>query len=130
MRPFSIGKRWSIVHIFVVSLFISFLSSASMALDLVVEAESLVLEGAVIRSNNAGFSGEGYVDYTSAENGSITWTFDSDTDQTVQLDVRYALASANRTLAVEVNGVQMELVDFLSSGGWATVGKLSRLNSQ
>ena len=91
------------------------------------EAETAVLSGATLHSENAGFTGTGYADYTNASADYVEWTVNVATAGTRTLNFRYANGSAtNRPLSISVNGTVVNAsMAFNGTGGWTTWGNAS-----
>jgi hypothetical protein len=79
-------------------------------------------DGILNESVNAGFNGSGYLNLTNVTGSAATWAVNSNTSQTVSLNIRYANASANsRNMSLSVNGTtQVATVNFPSTGAWTT----------
>ncbi len=89
--------------------------------SLLREAEDALLSGAKKASNNAGFSGTGFVDYVNASNDFIEWEVDVPNAGTYTLAFTYALAQGNRPLEIKVSGKIVEnALSFPATGSWAT----------
>ncbi|MBB3063519.1 pectate lyase [Microbulbifer rhizosphaerae] len=70
-----------------------------------------------IDSNHAGFTGSGFVNTDNKLGASVTYSINSDSAQSVQVDIRYA-STSNRPANIEVNGSVVGTVNFNSSGAW------------
>ncbi len=83
-----------------------------------VEAElGAVGGGTVIQSNNAGYNGTGYVNF-SGNGGFLEFTnVDGGSGGTAQMVIRYALGNSPRTVNLIVNGATQSLT-FPGTGGW------------
>ncbi|MEP7327007.1 MAG: CBM35 domain-containing protein [Gemmatimonadota bacterium] len=88
--------------------------------DTTYEAEMATLHGAVIKSNQAGFTGTGFVHYVNATGDYIEWTFTVPATDDYNLSFRYGLKSGTRSLAVAVNGVTV-----VPSFAFAATGSLT-----
>ncbi|WP_245798333.1 carbohydrate-binding protein [Cnuella takakiae] len=86
-----------------------------------LEAEKAVFSGAAFASNQAGFTGTGFVDYASASGAYIEWTVNAVAGPYL-LKFRYANgATTNRPLKLQVNGVTIATSHaFPPTGSWAT----------
>jgi hypothetical protein len=75
-----------------------------------------------VATNHTGFTGTGFVDYANTAGGFVEWTGVSRAAAgSTRLTVRYANGStANRPLAVSVNGGAPVAVNFPSTGSWNT----------
>ncbi|MBF9252569.1 carbohydrate-binding protein [Pontibacter sp. 172403-2] len=84
------------------------------------EAEQAVLHGAVIASNQAGYTGTGYADYVNATGDYIEWTVNAASSGSFLLQFRYANAgTTNRPLKLQVNGVTIATSQaFVPTGSW------------
>nr|WP_221382872.1 TIM-barrel domain-containing protein [Actinoplanes polyasparticus] len=84
-------------------------------------AEDAALTGVAIGTQYAGYTGNGYADYTNATGDHIEWTVTVPTAATYTLSFRYANgATAGRPLAVTVNGTAVATAQpFPPTGGWA-----------
>jgi hypothetical protein len=87
-----------------------------------LEAEQAVLSGAVVASNQTGYTGTGFVDYVNATGDFIEWTVNASEAGSFLLKFRYANGStANRPLQLKVNGTTVAAsLAFPPSGGWST----------
>ncbi|HBG28633.1 MAG: hypothetical protein A2Y10_00055 [Planctomycetes bacterium GWF2_41_51] len=96
------------------------------------EAEDATISGATTSSLYNGFTGTGFVDYLNNNNDYIEWTVDVDATGTYNLEFRYALASGNRPLKIEVNGQEIESnLSFPATGSltaWNVVSTPATLN--
>merc|ERR1719223_1567297 len=90
------------------------------------EAEdALMSSGCIVHANtqslvHQGFSGTSFVDFVTSADAYIEWTIHSCTGGTASVSFRYALSSGNRPLQLVVNGIDMNVIDMLASGSWAT----------
>jgi hypothetical protein len=85
------------------------------------EAEAATLFHCTVDSNHAGFSGTGFVNYANEVGSYVQWSIPSDTARTATLSIRYANGgTANRPLAVVVNGAAPVTVNFPATGSWTT----------
>jgi hypothetical protein len=87
-----------------------------------LEAEQAVLNGPVVASNHAGFTGSGFADYINPSGDYIEWTVNAATAGSFSLKFRYANGStANRPLQLTVNGSTVNAnLAFNVTGDWAT----------
>jgi len=95
-----------------------------------LQAETASLIGAVVDNKNSGAQGGSYADFINATGDSIAWTINAADAGTRSLSFRYALGSTTpRSLALEVNGVVLQNLDFTSTGlgrtGWRNWTDLS-----
>ncbi|WP_435172326.1 CBM35 domain-containing protein [Actinacidiphila sp. bgisy145] len=85
----------------------------------VYQAESATLSGAVVGSDNSGYSGSGYADYQHDSGDYVEWTVTAPAAGTYTLQFRYANAAfTDRPLAVSVNGGAAKSLSFPSTGWW------------
>lgn len=87
-----------------------------------LEAEKAVISGAVIASNQPGYTGTGFVDYVNATGDYIEWTLNATAAGSFLLKFRYANGgSTNRPLKLQVNGTTLAAsLAFSPTGSWAT----------
>jgi len=84
-------------------------------------AEDAELVGVLIATNQTGYIGEGFADYTNMSNDYIKWTVYAPEDGDYQLAFRYSLASNSRPLKLTVNDiVKIPSIDFPITGSWST----------
>ena len=86
-----------------------------------LEAETATLGGTVaVAAGNPGFSGLGYVDFGIAATDFVEWTVEIDEAGPYALAFGYANGglAEDRSLLLEVDGVAVERLDFLATGGW------------
>jgi uncharacterized delta-60 repeat protein len=90
----------------------------------VLQAERQELRGPVVRSENPGFTGTGYVDYLAPAGESIRWAVNIEQGGQYELTFRYANGStASRPLAVSLGETTFfERVQFRPTGSWTTWG--------
>jgi hypothetical protein len=85
------------------------------------EAENALLNGPVIASSSAGYTGTGFVDYVNPTGDYVNWTVNTTQAGLYDLDFRYALESGNRPLSIQVNGQTVSAaLSFASTGAWDT----------
>ncbi|NDP28850.1 MAG: carbohydrate-binding protein [Flavobacterium sp.] len=101
----------------------SFQSSSTITVinDVVnYQAEYAEFVGPVEVSNQPGFFGTGFLDYTNASNDFVKWTINVNAAGTYELSVRYALASGNRPLKMSINDeVRIPSITFPTTGSWS-----------
>ncbi|MDQ3291912.1 MAG: carbohydrate-binding protein, partial [Bacteroidota bacterium] len=87
-----------------------------------LEAEQALLNGAVVNTNQTGYTGTGFADYVHASGDFIEWTVNATTAGSFLLQFRYANGgTANRSLQLQVNGkVMATSLAFSPTGGWAS----------
>ncbi len=84
------------------------------------QAEDAEYVGPVEVTNQPGYNGTGFLDYSNASNDYIKWNVYVPTDGIYSLTFRYAIATNNRPLKLTVNDeVRMASVPFTSTGSWA-----------
>lgn len=86
------------------------------------EAEKAVLSGAVVATNQPGYTGTGFVDYVHATGDFIEWTVNATAAGSFLFQFRYANGgTTNRPLQLKVNGTTVAAsLNFPPTGGWAT----------
>lgn len=101
----------------------SFQSSSTLTVinDIInYQAEYAEYVGPVEVSNQPGFFGTGFLDYTNASNDFVKWTVNVNAAGTYNLSVRYALATGNRPLKMSVNDeVRIPSIAFPTTGTWS-----------
>lgn len=100
----------------------------------ILEAESAVLNNAVVASNRAGFTGTGFADFINASGDFVEWSINKTDPSSVILKFRYANGStADRPLKLEVNNVEVNAgLSFPVTGSWtkwSTVSDTVQLNA-
>ncbi len=85
------------------------------------EAEEAVLNGAVVATNQPGYTGTGFVDYINASGDTIEWTVNATSAGSFLLKFRYGNAgTTNRPLKLQVNGTTViASLAFGPTGTWA-----------
>lgn len=88
----------------------------------VLEGEEFCNAAGVLESTNAGFHGEGYLNFHNALETSATYAIQSPTAQSVALQIRFANGTTtDRPLSIWVNGSQqVPNVAFPGTGAWST----------
>ncbi|GAA4062293.1 cellulase family glycosylhydrolase [Nonomuraea soli] len=85
------------------------------------EAENATVSQGLVESNHAGFSGAGFVNYDNVTGSSVEFTVDAASAGTATLTLRYANGTtANRPMAISVNGGAAVNRDFPGTGAWTT----------
>ncbi len=84
------------------------------------EAEQAVLSGAVVATNQTGYTGTGFADYRNASGDYVEWTVNAPAAGSFSLQFRYANGgSTNRPLRLAVNGTTVTAsLAFAPTGGW------------
>ena len=86
----------------------------------IYQAEDAEYVGPLDVTNQPGYNGTGFLDYTNASNDYIKWNVYVPADGTYTLSFRYAL-TANRPLKLTVNDeVRVASVSFPITGAWST----------
>jgi hypothetical protein len=86
-----------------------------------LQAEDAFFSGPKIATNNAGYNGTGFLDFTNNTGDYIKWTFTVPTAGNYELSFRYALPSGNRPLDLNVNGtVVVTSLPFPATTSWTT----------
>jgi hypothetical protein len=87
------------------------------------QAESATLSGPVVATDNSGWTGSGYADYQHASADYAQWTVQAPAAGTYTLEFRYANGdTADRPLAVAVNGGTSTTLPFAPTGSWTSWG--------
>lgn len=87
------------------------------------QAEHAELEGAIIATNQPGFNGSGFADYSNPWFDYIKWSVYVPTENTYTLTFRYALAKGSRPLQLSINGKErIAKMDYPPTGSFATWG--------
>jgi len=85
------------------------------------EAEDAVLSGALLASNQSGFTGTGFADYVNSSRDYVEWNIDTQRTGLYDLKFRYALASGDRPLAIQINGQPVDAaLSFPETGAWSS----------
>jgi len=85
----------------------------------VYQAEDAELAGVLVATNQPGYNGDGFADYTNLSNDYIKWTVYAPNYGNYKLSFRYALASGPRNLKLTVNGVdKIASIVFPVTGAW------------
>jgi uncharacterized delta-60 repeat protein len=88
----------------------------------ILEAEDAVLNGPAVASDQPGFTGYGYADFTSASGDYVEWAVTTAAAGPFALQFRYANGgTTNRPLQLTVNGIVVNAtLAFPPTGGWTT----------
>ncbi len=91
-------------------------------LDQVYQAEDAAIGGgASAKTNQAQYTGTGFVDYKNKTNDYVEFTVQTNFTGNHNFDFRYALATGNRPLELQIDGVVIiESLDFPATGSWTT----------
>jgi glucose/arabinose dehydrogenase len=91
-----------------------------------LEAELATLSGAIVLSNQAGYSGTGFADYLNPSNDYVQWAVNVPSAGNYTLTFRYALGATARSLAIRVNNVVVNAgLSFAPTGSWTTWNTVS-----
>ena len=98
------------------------------------EAERAVIKGALVATNQTGYTGTGFVDYVNATGDYIEWTVNASTAGSYLLQFKYANGgTANRPLKLQVNGtIVAPGLAFPPTGGfgvWSISASAANLNA-
>ncbi len=74
----------------------------------IYQAETATLSGPTIKTNQTGYTGTGFVQFTNAAGDYIEWTLTNPTVSTRGLTFRYQHGGSPRTVSVAVNGVVVD----------------------
>jgi Domain of unknown function (DUF5010)/DUF5010 C-terminal domain/Bacterial Ig-like domain (group 2)/Carbohydrate binding module (family 35)/Secretion system C-terminal sorting domain len=84
-----------------------------------LQAEDAAFSGPKIATNNAGFNGTGFLDFTNNTGDYVKWTVSVPTAGNYELSFRYALPSGSRPLDLRVNGtLVIASMPFPATGAW------------
>ncbi|WP_227873951.1 Ig-like domain-containing protein [Flavobacterium nackdongense] len=87
----------------------------------VLQAENAAYSGAVVATNQTGYNGSGFIDFTNNTGDYLQWTVNVPTAGSYDLSIRYSLLTAGRPLELKVNGtVKVASLDFPATGSWST----------
>lgn len=104
--------------------------SESLEDALILQAEDANYSGAIVASNQEGYHGSGFIDYTNATGDQITWTVNVSTAGAYSLSFRYALLSGSRPLELIVNGaVKIASLDFPVTNSWSNWNNVTSIQS-
>jgi hypothetical protein len=85
---------------------------------LTLQAEDAVYAGPVFTTNQAGYNGRGFLDFTNNTGDTIKWTVTVPNTGNYDLSFRYALPSGGRPLELKVNGLAIENISFPATSTW------------
>ncbi|MFE9601350.1 CBM35 domain-containing protein [Streptomyces hokutonensis] len=87
----------------------------------IYQAENATLSGAVVGTDQAGYTGSGFADYQHADGDYVEWTVQAPAAGTYTLQFRYGNADfTDRPLAVTVNDGDSHTLSFPSTGWWTS----------
>lgn len=85
-----------------------------------LQAEDAAFAGPKLATNNAGYNGTGFLDFTNNTGDYIKWTVTVPAEGNYELSFRYALLSGSRPLDLKVNGtVVVTSLPFPSTTSWS-----------
>ncbi|MFI6477045.1 cellulase family glycosylhydrolase [Nonomuraea sp. NPDC050663] len=85
------------------------------------QAENATISQGVVESNHAGFTGTGFVNYDNVTGSHVQFTVDAAQAGSAALTFRFANGTtANRPMAISVNGGAAATRDFPGTGAWST----------
>jgi len=92
----------------------------------VLQAENATYSGAVVATNQTGYNGSGFIDFTNNTGDYLQWTVNVPTAGSYDLSFRYSLLTSGRPLELKVNGtVKVASLDFPATGSWSTWSALT-----
>lgn len=95
--------------------------------SIVLQAEDAIFSGPLVATNQTGYNGTGFVDFTNASNDFLTWKVNVPVSGNYMLSFRYSLTT-NRPLKLSVNDeVRIASVAFPVTGGWSIWKKYKTL---
>ncbi len=87
--------------------------------SIVLQAENANFNGPLLATNQTGYNGTGFVDFTNMSNDYLTWTANVESAGSYLLSFRYALTT-NRPLKLTINNeVRIPSVSFPITGSWS-----------
>ncbi|NDP20548.1 MAG: carbohydrate-binding protein [Paludibacter sp.] len=91
----------------------------------ILQAEDATYSGPVVATNQTGYYGTGFIDFTNNTGDYVQWTVNVPTAGTYDLSFRYSLLSGSRPLELKVNGTaKIASLDFPLTGSWSTWEKV------
>jgi hypothetical protein len=85
-----------------------------------LQAEDAIFAGPKLATNNAGYNGTGFLDFTNNTGDYIKWNITVPTEGNYELSFRYALLSGSRPLDLKVNEtLVMTSLPFPSTTSWS-----------
>lgn len=95
--------------------------------SIVLQAEDAVFSGPLVATNQTGYNGTGFVDFTNASNDFLSWKVNVPVSGNYMLSFRYSLTT-NRPLKLSINDeVRIASVAFPVTGGWSIWKKYKTL---
>jgi uncharacterized protein YjdB len=96
----------------------------------VLQAENATYSGAVVATNQTGYNGSGFIDFTNNTGDYLQWTVNVPTAGSYDLSFRYSLLTSGRPLELKVNGtVKVASLDFPATGSWSTWSALTSIQT-
>ena len=99
------------------------------SLGLVLQAENATLYGALVRTNQTGYTGTGFADYINASGDYVEWTVSNPSAATRTLTFRYASTGPARNLSITVNGVVVNSALAFATTGGANIWDLKSMTA-
>jgi hypothetical protein len=95
-------------------------TSTATSYSQTLQAENAQYRGATFASNQSGFKGTGFVDFTDDFGGYIAFTVYAPVAGSYNLNFRYALLNGSRPLQLQVNGsIKVSSLNFTETGQWS-----------
>jgi len=92
----------------------------------VLQAENATYSGAVVATNQTGYNGSGFIDFTNNTGDYLQWSVNVPSAGSYDLSFRYSLLTSGRPLELKVNGtVKVASLDFPATGSWSTWSTLT-----
>ena len=86
-----------------------------------LQAEDAAFLGPKVATNNAGYNGSGFLDFTNNTGDYVKWTVTVPTAGNYELSFRYALPTGSRPLDLRINGtLVVASMPFPATGTWTT----------
>src|SRR5688500_10298670 len=106
----------------VIALVAANLTGGAAAAHTSYEAESATISQRVVESNHAGFTGTGFVNYTTVSGSYVQWSVTAAAAGSATLAIRFANGTAtNRPMDIAVNGTTVASgVAFNGTGAWTS----------
>ncbi|WP_431900324.1 glycoside hydrolase family 88 protein [Nonomuraea sp. bgisy101] len=90
------------------------------------QAENATISQGVVESNHAGYTGTGFVNYDNLIGSYVEFTVDATAAETTPLTFRFANGTtADRPMAITVNGAPLRTVSFPGTGAWTSWREVS-----
>ncbi len=103
------------------------LTTPTPSTELIYQAEQATFYSAILETINAGYTGNGYVNYNNEYGSYIDWNVNVAKNGAYKLIFRYANGTVvNRVMQISVNGsVVSDSMDFNSTGEWTSWNEVS-----